>query len=101
MRQYPVLFFLILLSGCVVLAPQGSSVRIVKDMEAVRGCKLIGPVESSSNWGGFAATGVAFDNAMNEIRNKTAQAGGNIALINVFSNTMGGSRIMEDAWACE
>ena len=69
--------------------------------EGIKNCKYLGQVTSSSSWGGFAATGIGFESAMNELKNKAAEMGANVLLTQVISNTMGGTRMIGDAYYCQ
>jgi len=51
--------------------------------------------------GGFAATGVGFESAMNALKNKAADMGANALLTQEISNTMGGTRMIGDAYYCK
>ena len=96
------LFVAISLSGCATtLSNKGALVRVTNQSEDVRSCKYLGQVSSSSSWGGFAATGVGFESAMNELKNKAADMGANVLLTQVISNTMGGTRMIGDAYYCQ
>ena len=90
------------LSGCATtLSNKGALVRVTSQSEAVKVCKYLGQVSSSSSWGGFAATGVGFESAMNELKNKAADMGANVLLTQVISNTMGGTKMIGDAYYCQ
>lgn len=96
------IFAAIFSSGCATtLSNKGSLVRVTSQAEEVKDCKYLGQVTSSSSWGGFAATGLGFENAMNELKNKAAEMGGNVLLTQVISNTMGGTRMIGDAYYCQ
>ena len=96
------IFAVISVSGCATtLSNKGALVRITNQLEEVKNCKYLGQVTSSSSWGGFAATGVAFESAMNELKNKAAEMGANVLLTQVISNTMGGTRMIGDAYFCK
>jgi len=91
----------ITLSGCATsLSTKGASIRITSQPEDVKGCEYLGQLTSSSSWGGFAATGLGFESAMNELKNKAAQMGANTLLTQLISNTMGGTRMIGDAYKC-
>lgn len=95
------LFTTIALSSCATaLSNKGAIVRVTSQSEQVKTCKYLGQVSSSSSWGGFAATGIGFESAMNELKNKAADMGANILLTQVISNTMGGTRMVGDAYYC-
>lgn len=97
-----IVFFYIFVSGCATaLTSKGSLVRITNQSEEVKNCKYLGQVTSSSSWGGFAATGIGFESAMNELKNKAVEMGANVLLTLVISNTMGGTRMIGDAYYCQ
>ncbi len=99
---FSLIFASILVSGCAThLSSKGASVRITSHFEEVKGCKYLGQVVSSSHWGGSLATGVAFDSAMNQLKNKAAAMGANVLLTQSLSNTMGGTRMIGDAYSCQ
>ena len=89
-------------SGCATtLSNKGAFVRVTNQSEEVQNCKYLGQVSASSSWGGFAATGIGFESAMNELKNKAAEMGANVLLTQVISNTMGGTRMIGDAYYCQ
>lgn len=95
-------FLSILVSGCATtLTNKGAYVRVTNQSEEVQNCKYLGQVSASSSWGGFAATGIGFESAMNELKNKAAEMGANVLLTQVISNTMGGTRMIGDAYYCQ
>lgn len=87
------------ISGCTTVTKQGAIVRVVNNVEAVKDCKYLRQLESSSSWGGLAS-GVAFDNAMNEMKNKTAEMGGNTVYSTAMLSSWGGTRMIGDAYNC-
>lgn len=98
-RNYFLLIFII--SGCATtLNKQGLGVRVVKDANLVKDCKFLQSVESSSSWGGFAATGIGYRSAMNELKNVAGEVGGNMLLLSTMANTMGGTNMSGDAYKC-
>lgn len=82
------------------LSREAVAVRVVRDVQFIKGCKYIQTVDSSSGWGGFAATGVGYNSAMNELKNNAAQVGANTLLIVVLENSMGGTNMSGDAYRC-
>lgn len=95
------LISLFALTGCMTtLSREAVTVRVVRDAQFVKGCKYIQTVDANSSWGGFAATGVGYNSAMNELKNNTAQVGGNTLLIVVLENSMGGTNMTGDAYRC-
>ena len=97
-----VIICLTLISGCATpVTNAGSQIRVTNQNEDVKNCKYLGQVTSSSSWGGFAATGIGFDSAMNELKNKTASMKANVLLTQTISNTVGGTRMIGDAYLCK
>ncbi len=96
------IFALTFISGCATtLSNKAALVRVTNQSEEVKDCKYLGQITSSSSWGGFAATGIGFESAMNELKNKAAEMGANVLLTQVISNTMGGTRMIGDAYYCQ
>jgi hypothetical protein len=90
-----------LLASCVTMSESGSKVQTTNNPARVKGCNFQGDVDSSSNWGGFAGTGLGHDNALKELKNKAGKLGGNIILFSNVSNTMGGTRMSGEVYKCE
>jgi hypothetical protein len=73
---------LVVIAGCapVTLTRRGERVRVVRDPSSVRGCELLGEIESASSWGGRAgARGLENNHRM--LRNETARRGGDTFLV--------------------
>jgi hypothetical protein len=100
-RTIVLLIFYIPFVSCVSLSGQGEEVFVTSDPESIEGCKFIGQVASSSSWGVIGATDAAYDNAMNELRNKAGQKGASVVLTTTISNTMGGVRMVGMAYECK
>jgi uncharacterized protein YbjQ (UPF0145 family) len=100
-RTIVLLIFYIPLVSCVSLSGQGEKVFVTSNPKRIEGCKFIGQVVSSSSWGVVGATDAAYDNTMNEIRNKAGQMGANVVLTTTISNTMGGIKKVGEAYECE
>ena len=70
---------LVLMGGCASSGEtskiEASRVRVVTDMEMVRGCQVIGTVA---------------DNEMEDLQKKAARAGGNVALLTPQRKAKGG-----------
>lgn len=99
---FSILFLTIFVSGCATtLTNKGAFVRVTNQPEEVKNCRYLGQITSSSSWGGFAATGLGFESAMNELKNKAAEMGADVLLTQVISNTMGGTRMIGDAYRCK
>ena len=100
-RTIVLLIFLIPLVSCVSLSEQGEKVLLTSDPERIKGCQYVGQVVSSSSWGVIGANDEAYDNATNELRNKAGEMGANVVRTIDISNTMGGVRMIGEAFECE
>lgn len=88
------------LAGCVTATSGGAAVVVVSERAAVAQCQNLGQIHSQSLWGGVAATGVAYNNVLSELKNDTAQRGGTHLLLVNLANTLGGSNAIGDAYRC-
>ncbi|MDU0113277.1 DUF4156 domain-containing protein [Psychrosphaera aquimarina] len=92
---------LTLLSGCAQpLNSNATSVRVTNNPDVVKQCVFKGQVKATSNWGGFAAQGVAQESIYNSLRNEAVKIGGNT----VFANPqvgMGGAYALGEAYDCK
>jgi hypothetical protein len=75
-----VLLLVLALAGCVSLTPDGERVRVVRNSNHVRDCRLLGNVESLSGHGGVAGD-LGFENNKATMRNDTAKLGGDTLLV--------------------
>lgn len=94
----PALVFV--LSGCAAATQQASTVALVSERAAIAQCQPLGQIQSQSYWGGFAATGMAYNDAMNGLKNQAASRGGTHLMMVNSSNTMGGTNMIADAYRC-
>lgn len=88
------------LSGCVSTTQEADRIRVVSDKADLSSCQFIAQITASSYWGGVAATGLAYNNALNDLRNQVAQRGGNRLYLVNSSNTIGGTNMIGDAYRC-
>lgn len=98
-----VIVLLLPLAACVTtrLTPEAEKVRVTTNQEAVKGCKLVGPVESSDKMnGGMIGQVAAEENANRRIRNDAAKLGANVVLFVNSTTGMSGSRVRGEAYAC-
>ena len=95
-----------LLAGCALpfrtpaaLSAHGQRVRVVKEGSFVKGCKLLGNVESdsSSDWLGSAEN---YRNSLNKIKNVAGRAGADIILLSTISSTIDGTGMSGEAYRC-
>ena len=100
-RTIVLLIFFAAFVSCVSLTEQGERVLLTSDPKSVDGCKYVGQVGSSSSWGVIGATDEAYDNATNELRNKAGELGANVVRTIDISNTMGGLRMIGEAFECK
>lgn len=99
MKRFAVLVC-VALAGCSTTA-EGSKVQVVSSPGAVQGCKYLTSVRGNQNlYGGILLSGAAHQDALAQMMNKTAAAGGN-RLYYVSGNTgLGGSNLVGDAYKC-
>jgi hypothetical protein len=72
------LALLIGLTGCASVTPQGAKVRSTRESADVTGCKPLGFVEAQPPF-------IGPNDAMNEMKDKTAILGGNVLLVTRMS----------------
>jgi hypothetical protein len=81
-------------------AADGAAILLVREQAAVAGCRHLEQIQSKSMWGGFAATGLAYNRAMSSLKGKAAALGATHILIVDISNTVGGTNMIGDAYSC-
>jgi hypothetical protein len=62
---------------------------------------MLGQIQAQSLWGGFGATGVAYNDALTSLKNQASVRGATHILIINSSRTMGGTNIIGDTYRCE
>jgi hypothetical protein len=90
-----------MLAGCTTTSPEAEAVQVVGSPQAVAGCQFIKSVRGDQNMmGGYMLQGAAYHDAMNQLKRRTVEAGGNRVYM-VNSNTgMAGSNVIGDAYKC-
>lgn len=85
-------------AGCTTeLSQEATKVRrIPASIES--GCQFLGPVSGAEYWGMSIADDA--ESALNQVRNKVAEMGGNAYVINGSSSTYEGSIYQADAYRC-
>ena len=92
-----------MLAACVTtrLTPEGQQVRVTTNQDAVKGCTLIGNVESSDKMnGGMVGQMAAEENANRRLKNDAAKMGANVVLFTNSTTGMSGSRVRGEAYRC-
>lgn len=75
-KPYPVLLWVLLLTSCVTsLTPGGKSVEVVTDAQKERACRSISVIAEGSTWAANDTRDA--ERAMNKVRNRAAELGGN------------------------
>lgn len=88
------------LAGCSNTMPASDMVKIAVAEQEVAGCKYLSEVRGDHNlWGGMMVQ-VAIDDATAQLKNKTAQAGGNTVLVTKSSSHMAGANMAGKAYRC-
>ena len=87
------------ITGCTVdLTMEGKGVRLISDMQKEK-CNSIGTVTGYSELGLLPEDNT--ENAMNRVRNKTAQLGGNAFQVIDVSTLESSSTVIGEAFLCE
>lgn len=85
--------------GCAGLTAEGAKVIAVNDTSGMNGCEHLDRVSASSGWGGIAST-VGHRQALEDIRNETAEKGGTHVVITASSTGWGGGHAEGEAYRC-
>ena len=89
------------LSGCVSTTPADNAVRLVGSQQAIDGCQYLANVQGNQNMmGGMLLAGAAYKDALNQMKRKTVDAGGNTLFIVTASTGMTGANAIGDAYRC-
>ena len=88
------LVFLIFFAACASVSMQSEKVRVTSRPDMVEGCEYIGPVGSSSILVDIRANGVAFNNALHDMKGEAKEVGANMVFISTQAITSG------DAYKC-
>jgi hypothetical protein len=87
--------------GCLSgVTEQGERVRIGK-LDPTSGCKELGVVYGSGGGGGYTSTEAKTRSAQNELRNKTAELGGNYVAMDVATSGVNSLTLSGRAFLCE
>ncbi len=97
------LFFLFFLSGCgTMLSKHGEAVKTTNNYGDVMDCKYLGQVIASSSLPGYGFEKKALISTMNELKNKAAQLGANLLVVqnvvdgNVYTEMTGDAYLCND-----
>lgn len=98
--QRACLMALVVLAGCSSTMPASDMVKIAVAEHEVAGCTYLSEVRGDHNmWGGMMVQR-AIDDATAQLKNKTAQAGGNTVLVTKSSSHMAGANMAGKAYRC-
>ena len=78
MRRFAILAGIVL-AGCVTtkVTPEGESVRVTTNPEAIKGCRYVGDIQASDRMnGGAFGQDAAEENTFRRVKNATAAMGG-------------------------
>jgi hypothetical protein len=91
-----------LLGACTTAPVQGSdAVEVVSSPGAVSGCQFLRNVRGDQNlYGGAILAKAAYEDAIQQMRNATAQAGGNRLFVAFGSTGILGANVVGDAYRC-
>lgn len=89
------------LAGGTTTSPQAEAVQAVGSPQAVAGCKYVKSVRGDQNLiGCVMLQGAAYNDAINQMKQKTYEAGGNRLYIANATSGMGGANAIGDAYKC-
>lgn len=98
MRKIAVTVFSVIgLSACTSVTPQMEAIQTVGSQQAVQGCKFVKSVRGDHIW---VAGPVAYDDAINQMKKKAAEAGANRLYIVNINTGPHGANAMADAYKC-
>lgn len=89
-------------AGCTTSSAPGSSdVLVVGSPAAVQGCQYLTSVRGDQNlYGGILLSGAAYNDAVQQMKNQAAAAGGNRLYAAGGNTGMGGSNLTGDVYRC-
>ena len=88
-RVIVLLMFFIFFASCASVSSQSEKVRVTSNPDMIEECEYMGPVGSSSMLINIRAGGVAFNNAVRELKSEAKKKGANVVLISEHSDTNG------------
>lgn len=92
---------LLFLAGCTTTTPQIEAVQVVGTPQAVAACKYVRSVRGDQNMiGGVMFQGAAYNDAINQMKKQTIEAGGNRLYIVNATAGLGGANAVGDAYKC-
>ena len=100
LRRFALPALTLALAGCLSMTPQAENVRVVRNANEVKDCRSLGNVEATSGWGSFATAG-GFANNKTQMRNETADRGGDALLIHTERGGGFLSHSMGEAFRCQ
>ena len=90
-----------MLAGCTSVPPGADAVRMVGSEQAIAGCQFLKQVRGDQNlYGGAFFARAAYDDALNQMKARTVEAGGNTLFIVNASTGMIGANTLGDAYRC-
>lgn len=90
-----------LLAGCTSTTPAMQGVEVVGSQQAIAGCKFVKSVRGDQNLiGGMMFQGAAYNDAINQMKKRTVEAGGNRLFVVNATAGLGGANAIGDAYRC-
>ena len=88
------------LAGCTTsLSANGEKIRVTHNPDAVKGCKYLETIHERSFVGGVLADGSM--NALNKIKNKAAEIGGDIVFVVSETGGWNPATITAEVYKCQ
>jgi hypothetical protein len=98
--RYAAIGLMALLSACSTLSYEAQGVLLVSDGNAVASCQKLGRVHSRSLLSGIGASGIAYNNALTELKNEAADRGATHVMLVDTSNSLGMTKMVGDVYRC-
>jgi hypothetical protein len=98
--RYGTIGLIALLSACSTLSEEAQGVLVVSDGNAVASCQKLGQVYSRSLLSGIGASGIAYNNALIELKNEAADRGASHVMLVDTSDSLGMTKMIGDIYRC-
>jgi hypothetical protein len=91
---------MLVIASCATSGPASDFVKVAAADHEVASCTLLGEVRGDHNMFGGMMVQVAIDDATSQLKNKTANMGGNTVLITRSSAHWAGANMAGKAYRC-
>jgi Domain of unknown function (DUF4156) len=98
--RYGAIGLFALLSACTTLISEAGGVVLVSDGNTLASCQKLGQVHSRSLLSGIGASGIAYNNALTELKNEAADRGASHVMLVDTSSSLRVTKMIGDAYRC-